>query len=100
MTRSHAVNSNDSIECIWMIAMGRVLTIRQLAPELHQALRDRAARSGRSVEGEVRHILADACLAPASNAWAAGLRERAQNRTAGKKQTDSATLLGAEADES
>jgi hypothetical protein len=72
--------------------MGRVLTIRQLSPELHQALRDRAARNGRSVEGEVRHILAETCLNTLSGDWAAGLRDRARHRTAGRPQTDAAAL--------
>lgn len=36
------------------------LTIRQLDAATHAGLRERAARHGRSVEAEVREILADA----------------------------------------
>ena len=37
------------------------LNIRKLPDEVHQALRVRAARHGRSMEAEAREILADAC---------------------------------------
>jgi plasmid stability protein len=37
-----------------------MLTIRNLPDEVHRALRLRAARNGRSTEGEVREILAAA----------------------------------------
>jgi plasmid stability protein len=35
------------------------LTIRNVEPELRQRLRVRAARNGRSMEAELRHILKD-----------------------------------------
>lgn len=37
------------------------LNIRNLPDEVHQALRQRAARSGRSMEAEARAILTQAC---------------------------------------
>ncbi len=36
------------------------ITIRNLSPETHRALKQRAALHGRSTEAEVRHILDDA----------------------------------------
>ncbi len=39
------------------------LTIRNVDPELKQQLRVRAARHGRSMEAELRHILKDALRA-------------------------------------
>jgi phosphopantothenoylcysteine decarboxylase/phosphopantothenate--cysteine ligase len=42
------------------------LTIRNLRDDLKQQLRVRAARNGRSMEEEIRHILADAGDAPAA----------------------------------
>ena len=40
------------------------LTVRNLPDEVHRALRLRAAEHGRSAEGEVRAILAEAVKAP------------------------------------
>jgi plasmid stability protein len=40
------------------------LTVRNLPDEVHRALRRRAAEHGRSTEGEVRAILAEAVQAP------------------------------------
>ena len=40
------------------------LTVRNLPDDVHRALRLRAAEHGRSTEGEVRAILADAVKAP------------------------------------
>lgn len=51
------------------------LTIRRLDQSVHDRLRDRAARHGRSVEAEVREILAEAVDAPQENLLAT-LRER------------------------
>ncbi|MDE1145250.1 MAG: plasmid stabilization protein [Azospirillaceae bacterium] len=74
--------------------MASVLTIRKLPEEVQDALRLRAAHAGRSVEAEAREILAAACL-PASSIsnWAEGLSLRAQARTQGQAQTDSADLI-------
>jgi plasmid stability protein len=38
------------------------VTIRNLPPEVHQALKARAERSGRSTEAEIRYILEQAAL--------------------------------------
>jgi plasmid stability protein len=73
--------------------MARAISLRQIDERLHQALRQRAARAGLSVEAEIRAILTEACLAPQAKDWAEGLRERARARTAGKTQTDSADLI-------
>jgi len=40
-----------------------ILNIRNLPPQVHKALRVRAARAGRSMEAEAREILAAACRA-------------------------------------
>lgn len=42
------------------------LNIRQLPDDVHARLRVRAARNGRSMEAEARHILAGACDADAA----------------------------------
>ena len=74
--------------------MAQAITVRQIDPQLHNALRSRAAQAGRSVEAEIRAILTSACLPPRSaTAWAASARERARARTGGKVQTDSADLI-------
>jgi len=74
--------------------MAQSLTVRQVPEEVHQALKSRAARSGRSVEAEIRQILADSCLPKSEvGAWTSGLRDRARRRTAGAPQTDSAVLI-------
>jgi plasmid stability protein len=79
--------------------MPQAVTIRQIPDDVHRALKDRAARSGRSVEAEIRHILAENCLpAPHHEAWLTGLAERARIRTGPKPQTDSATLIRQERD--
>jgi plasmid stability protein len=79
--------------------MAQAVTIRQIPDDVHRALKARAARSGRSVEAEIRQILADTCLpARSSKTWLAGLAERARIRTADKPQTDSAILLRQERD--
>lgn len=74
--------------------MAQVLTVRQVPEEVHRALKSRAVRSGRSVEAEVRQILADTCLPEAeAGTWISGLRNRARRRTSGTPQTDSAALI-------
>ena len=71
-----------------------VLTIRQVDDAVHKAIREQAARNGRSVEAEVRAILTEHCtpIRPLGS-WAQGLRERARSRSAGRQQTDSADLI-------
>lgn len=73
--------------------MAQALTVRQIDPKIHAALRERAAREGRSVEAEVRSILAETCLPADRTNWSNGLRERARQRTGGTQQTDSAELI-------
>lgn len=73
--------------------MTKAINVRGIDDQLHDALRRRAARTGRSVEAEVRTILAETCLPKSATDWAAGLRARARVRTAGKTQTDSAALI-------
>ena len=70
--------------------MTKAINVRGLEDDVHEALRRRAERAGRSVEAEVRAIIADACLI---SDWASGLRERARHRTGTLPQTDSALLL-------
>lgn len=41
-----------------------ILTVRNLNPEVHQLLRERAARHGRSMEAEARVIIEDAVTPP------------------------------------
>jgi len=79
--------------------MPQALTIRQLPDDVHQALKARAARAGRSVEAEVRQILTESCL-PAGDGerWLSGLRRRAAQRTGPAPQTDSAVLIRDERD--
>jgi plasmid stability protein len=45
-----------------------ILNIRNLDPEVHKALRLRAAGNGRSMEAEAREILSAACVPPPSKA--------------------------------
>lgn len=79
--------------------MTQALTIRRLPDEVHQALKARAARAGRSVEAEVRSILEQTCMpSPRDGGWIDGLRHRARERTAGVPQSDSASLIRAERD--
>ncbi len=74
--------------------MAQILTVRQVPDEVHRALKARALRSGRSVEAEVRQILAESCLPNTEpGTWTSGLRDRAKRRTAGAPQTDSAILI-------
>jgi len=73
--------------------MAQVITVRQIDGKLHQALRQRAAKAGRSVEAEIRTILTETCLPQSGENWIDGLRDRATERTRGKPQTDSADLI-------
>jgi len=73
--------------------MAHILTVRRIDPKLHAALRERASSGGRSVEAEVRSILAKTCLPQASADWTNGLRERARARTGNHPQSDSADLI-------
>jgi len=71
------------------------LNIRNLDAALHARLRVRAAEHGRSMEAEVRQILAD-LLQPVPSDRAthmAGVRRRAISRTRRRPQTDSTILI-------
>ncbi len=71
------------------------LNVRNLDPKLHARLRVRAAEHGRSMEAEVRQILAD-LLRPEQTdraAYAARVRKRAIARTRRRPQTDSVVLI-------
>jgi plasmid stability protein len=46
------------------------VTVRNLKPETHQALKDRARRHGRSTEAEIRSILEDAVSVPTASTLA------------------------------
>lgn len=61
--------------------MASVLTVRKLPDHVQEALRLRAAAAGRSVEAEVRAILAEVCRPEPRDDWWEGLAERAKART-------------------
>lgn len=61
------------------------LTIRNIDPQVHQRLRERAARNGRSVEAEVREILRDIADGPEKNF---GLAWYGMTRTVGGVELD------------
>lgn len=52
------------------------LSVRNLPPEIHKALRIRAAHNERSVEAEVREILTQTLAAPAGAAGVGTLLQR------------------------
>jgi plasmid stability protein len=51
------------------------INVRNLPENVHKCLRIRAARSGRSMEAEVRAILAEVCACEEQPANAAGLQD-------------------------
>lgn len=61
------------------------ITIRNLPEEVLQRLRKRAARTGRSIETEIRLILTDASVAERRHASADGLREWVDRLYEGRK---------------
>lgn len=61
-----------------------VLNIRNLPDEVHQALRERAARNGRSMEAEAREILSEVCR-PSAQLDALGLQEFVKQAFAGNR---------------
>jgi plasmid stability protein len=62
-----------------------VLNIRNLDPEVHKALRLRAAKAGRSMEAEAREIIAQACAKEASRATVEELQAIVDQMYGGKK---------------
>jgi plasmid stability protein len=73
--------------------MVKAIALRGIDDDVHEALRLRAARTGRSIEAEARAIITEACLPMGRTDWAAGLRNRAKVRTGHVPQTDSADLV-------
>ncbi len=73
--------------------MASVLTIRKLPEDVQASLRQRAAASGRSVEAEARHILANACSPGRSADWWAGLGKRRSARTPKQLPIESVELI-------
>ena len=63
------------------------LTIRNIAPEVHQALREQAAAHGRSMEAEVRAMLTDHTGGAQAKQDGAAFYDRLRARFAGL-QTD------------
>ena len=51
------------------------VTVRNLSPEIHQALKQRAARHGRSTEAEIRTILEQAVRPPGQVGLGSALAE-------------------------
>jgi len=62
-----------------------ILNIRNLAPEVHKALRMRAASKGRSMEAEARQILTDAIMTAKPVATAGDLQAIVERLYAGGK---------------
>jgi len=68
-----------------------VLNIRKLDPKVHEALRLRAAKAGRSMEAEAREILAQTCTPPPSKAQVVAEVQAAFDRLLGDRRPKSAT---------
>jgi plasmid stability protein len=68
-----------------------VLNIRNLDPQVHKALRSRAAAHGRSMEAEAREILAKACVAPSSKAQVVAEVQAEIDRLYGDRKPKSAS---------
>ncbi len=73
--------------------MADILTIRKLDPQVHEALRRRAAAAGRSMEAEAREILRAACLPATNEDWFEGAKERALVRTGGRILTSGTDII-------
>lgn len=73
--------------------MVKALALRGIEDEVHEALRLRAARAGRSIEAEARAIISEACVPVRPTNWGADLRMRAKVRTGSVPQTDSTDLV-------
>lgn len=73
-----------------------VLTIRNLPDEVRDRLRVRAAKSGRSMEAEVRAILTQASLAEEAQVSAKALQQWVKTLYGGKKPESAVDELIAE----
>jgi plasmid stability protein len=62
-----------------------ILTIRNLPRDVHARLRIRAARAGRSMEAEVRAILAQACASEKAASSGSALQDWVARLYGGKK---------------
>jgi len=62
-----------------------VLNIRNLDPEVHSALRLRAAKAGRSMEAEAREIISAACAKDKARATVEELQALVNRLYGGKK---------------
>jgi len=70
------------------------VVVREVAEETFAALKRRAQRHRRSLEGEIRIILADAARhEDADKVWAAIDRFRARLKRSSRRFADSATLI-------
>jgi plasmid stability protein len=67
------------------------LLVRNIPDRLVQALKDRAAKHGRSAEAEHRAILEENLKAPAADFWEKARKYREETR--GRIITDSAELI-------
>ncbi len=61
------------------------LSIRNLPDDVHQRLRLRAARKGRSMEAEVRDILAQTCVPSAGDSGWEGIQDFVDRIYGGRK---------------
>lgn len=73
------------------------LLVRDISPDIVEALKRRAAKNGRSAEAEHRLILEDALKAGRSGFWERAARLRAETR--GRALTDSTDLIRQARDE-
>jgi plasmid stability protein len=70
--------------------------VRDLDPEVVEAIRESARRHGRSLEAELRLILESAARHRSTNFWRTA--ERLRKRTTNRQKTDSAELIRADRD--
>lgn len=68
-----------------------ILNIRNLDPEVHRALRLRAAKAGRSMEAEAREILARACVPAAAKSDVVAEVQAAFDRLYGDRKPKNAS---------
>ncbi|MGQ0662825.1 MAG: FitA-like ribbon-helix-helix domain-containing protein [Pseudomonadota bacterium] len=95
---THAFSAIKIMSMMQAPARMHRLAVRNLEPELVERLRLRARRNGRSLEAEVRVILAEA--APVSRAEVVGAVEvlRARIASRGPVRDDSTTIIRAARD--
>ncbi|HUF89875.1 MAG TPA: hypothetical protein VMR66_07830 [Gemmatimonadota bacterium] len=75
--------------------MAQVL-VRDLDPDVVEAIRESAQRHGRSLEAELRLILESAARRRSTDFWRTA--ERLRRETSGRQRTDSAALIRADRD--